>query len=99
MLHFTSNPFYCRIFGFPEHYTDVANLSASRRLKLLGQSWSVPVIRHLLSPLCNYFQAPSNAAETVTGAAVASNSGANVSALSSSNATTSSSANAASDRN
>ena len=40
-----------RLFGFPDHYTDVGNLGRSGRQKLLGKAWSVPVIRHLLSPL------------------------------------------------
>ena len=40
-----------RLFGFPPHYTDVNNLGRSGRQKLLGKSWSVPVLRHLLSPL------------------------------------------------
>lgn len=40
-----------RLFGFPDHYTDVANLGRSGRQKLLGKAWSVPVVRHLLSPL------------------------------------------------
>ncbi|NWI31868.1 DNM3B methyltransferase, partial [Sula dactylatra] len=44
-----------RIFGFPLHYTDVSNISRGARQKLLGRSWSVPVIRHLFSPLKDYF--------------------------------------------
>ena len=45
-----------RLFGFPEHYTDVCNLGRCGRQKLLGKAWSVPVIRHLLSPLKDYFK-------------------------------------------
>lgn len=45
-----------RLFGFPEHYTDVCNLGRSGRQRLLGKAWSVPVIRHLLSPLKDYFK-------------------------------------------
>ena len=45
-----------RLFGFPDHYTDVANLGRSGRQRLLGKAWSVPVIRHLLSPLKDYFK-------------------------------------------
>lgn len=45
-----------RLFGFPDHYTDVCNLGRSGRQKLLGKAWSVPVIRHLLSPLKEYFK-------------------------------------------
>ncbi|NXL46083.1 DNM3B methyltransferase, partial [Podilymbus podiceps] len=44
-----------RIFGFPLHYTDVSNVGRGARQKLLGRSWSVPVIRHLFSPLKDYF--------------------------------------------
>lgn len=44
-----------RIFGFPLHYTDVSNLGRVGRQKLLGRSWSVPVIRHLFAPLKDYF--------------------------------------------
>ena len=48
-----------RLFGLPKHYTDVANMGRSQRQKLLGKSWSVPVIKHLLSPLKNYFKCSS----------------------------------------
>ncbi|KAJ7332225.1 hypothetical protein JRQ81_014405 [Phrynocephalus forsythii] len=44
-----------RIFGFPRHYTDVSNMGRGARQKLLGRSWSVPVIRHLFAPLKDYF--------------------------------------------
>ncbi|EDL06040.1 mCG140755 [Mus musculus] len=44
-----------RIFGFPEHYTDVSNMGRGARQKLLGRSWSVPVIRHLFAPLKDHF--------------------------------------------
>ncbi|XP_055747833.1 uncharacterized protein LOC129829871 isoform X2 [Salvelinus fontinalis] len=44
-----------KIFGFPKHYTDVNNMGRSQRQKVLGQSWSVPVIRHLFAPLKDYF--------------------------------------------
>ncbi|XP_069830239.1 DNA (cytosine-5)-methyltransferase 3A-like isoform X2 [Dendropsophus ebraccatus] len=44
-----------RVFGFPPHYTDVSRISHSSRQKLLGRSWSVPVIRHLFAPLKEYF--------------------------------------------
>ncbi|KAG7260240.1 hypothetical protein CRUP_031895 [Coryphaenoides rupestris] len=43
------------IFGFPVHYTDVSNMGHSARQKLLGRSWSVPLIRHLFAPLKDYF--------------------------------------------
>ncbi|XP_043946306.1 DNA (cytosine-5)-methyltransferase 3B-like [Protopterus annectens] len=44
-----------RIFGFPVHYTDMCNMGRNARQKLLGRSWSVPVIRHLFAPLKDYF--------------------------------------------
>ncbi|KAM8798248.1 DNA (cytosine-5)-methyltransferase 3B isoform 2-T2 [Eudromia elegans] len=44
-----------RIFGFPVHYTEVSNVGRGARQKVLGRSWSVPVIRHLFSPLKEYF--------------------------------------------
>ncbi|XP_077580380.1 DNA (cytosine-5)-methyltransferase 3C-like [Stigmatopora nigra] len=44
-----------QIFGFPKHYTDVNNMGRTQRQKVLGRSWSVPVIRHLLAPLKDYF--------------------------------------------
>lgn len=40
-----------KLFGLPEHYTDVQNLSPTIRQKLLGKSWSVQVICELLTPL------------------------------------------------
>ncbi|XP_056319640.1 DNA (cytosine-5-)-methyltransferase 3 beta, duplicate a isoform X2 [Danio aesculapii] len=44
-----------KIFGFPKHYTDVNNMGRGQRQKVLGRSWSVPVIRHLFAPLKDYF--------------------------------------------
>ncbi|KAL2103403.1 hypothetical protein ACEWY4_000271 [Coilia grayii] len=44
-----------KVFGFPKHYTDVANMNRGKRQALLGKSWSVPVIRHLFAPLKDYF--------------------------------------------
>ncbi|XP_055024179.2 DNA (cytosine-5-)-methyltransferase 3 beta, duplicate a isoform X1 [Misgurnus anguillicaudatus] len=44
-----------RVFGFPKHYTDVNNMGRGQRQKVLGRSWSVPVIRHLFAPLKDYF--------------------------------------------
>ncbi|XP_061115075.1 uncharacterized protein LOC133139515 [Conger conger] len=44
-----------KIFGFPKHYTDVNNMNRAQRQKVLGRSWSVPVIRHLFAPLKDYF--------------------------------------------
>ncbi|XP_015127121.2 DNA (cytosine-5)-methyltransferase 3B [Diachasma alloeum] len=43
------------IFGFPRHYTDVKNLSATKRQKLIGQAWCVRTISEILRPLKHYF--------------------------------------------
>ncbi|XP_062854404.1 DNA (cytosine-5-)-methyltransferase 3 beta, duplicate a [Trichomycterus rosablanca] len=48
-----------RVFGFPKHYTDVNNMGRGQRQKVLGRSWSVPVIRHLFAPLKEYFTCES----------------------------------------
>lgn len=48
-------PPYLQIFGFPSHYTDVGNTSLNQRQALLGRSWSVPVIEHILQPLTKYY--------------------------------------------
>ena len=50
-----SVPCVPRVFGFPVHYTDVSNMSRLARQRLLGRSWSVPVIRHLFAPLKEFF--------------------------------------------
>ncbi|KAI7794380.1 putative DNA methyltransferase dnmt5, partial [Triplophysa rosa] len=44
-----------QIFGFPKHYTDVKSMGRLQRQRTLGKSWSVPVIKHLLAPLKDYF--------------------------------------------
>lgn len=49
-----------RLFGFPPHYTDVGNMGKNQRQKLLGKAWCVPVVRHLLSPLRDYFSSKLN---------------------------------------
>jgi len=49
-----------RCFGFPDHYTDVANLHPDKRLVLLGMSWSVPCVRHLMQPLLRYFKSANS---------------------------------------
>lgn len=38
------------IFGFPKHYTDT-NIPKTRRLQLLGKSWSVQTLVAVLGPL------------------------------------------------
>ncbi|XP_053376999.1 DNA (cytosine-5)-methyltransferase 3B-like [Mercenaria mercenaria] len=45
-----------RLFGLPAHYTDVGQLTHEGRRRLIGKAWSVPVIKHLLAPLKNYFK-------------------------------------------
>lgn len=40
-----------KLFHFGEGYTDNGALSISRRIKLIGRSWVVPVICYLLDPL------------------------------------------------
>lgn len=45
-----------RVFGVPQHYTDVNNLSPKERLSLLGRSWSVPVLQQMFAPLQHYFK-------------------------------------------
>ena len=55
MNEFHRLPYPSRIFGFPKHYTDVRNMNRKERQKVLGKSWSVPVIRHLFAPLKDYF--------------------------------------------
>ncbi|XP_034189236.2 DNA methyltransferase 3 isoform X1 [Osmia lignaria lignaria] len=44
------------IFGFPRHYTDVKNLSATKRQRLIGKSWSVQTLTAILRSLCSFFQ-------------------------------------------
>ncbi|XP_043253455.1 DNA (cytosine-5)-methyltransferase 3B-like [Colletes gigas] len=44
------------IFGLPRHYTDVKNLSATKRQRLIGKSWSVQTLSAILRSLCPYFQ-------------------------------------------
>uniref|UniRef100_A0A3Q2YUF5 PHD-type domain-containing protein n=1 Tax=Hippocampus comes TaxID=109280 RepID=A0A3Q2YUF5_HIPCM len=48
------------IFGFPKHYTDVNNMGRMQRQRVLGRSWSVAVIRHLMAPLKDYFECESH---------------------------------------
>ncbi|KAK3107813.1 hypothetical protein FSP39_022766 [Pinctada imbricata] len=47
-----------RIFGFPENYTDLesSKLGVTRRHKLIGRSWCVPVVEKILHPLTAYFK-------------------------------------------
>jgi len=43
-------------FKFPPHFTDVANLSATRRLKLLGKTWDIGLVEAILTPLSTLFR-------------------------------------------
>ena len=54
-----------RLFGNCDHYTDVDNLGRHGQHKLLGIVWSVPVIRHLFSPLKDYFTSSTQNGQTV----------------------------------
>ena len=45
-----------RLFHFGEGFTDNGNLSISRRKKLVGKSWVIPVITYLLNPLLKELQ-------------------------------------------
>lgn len=44
------------IFGFPRHYTDVKNLSATKRQRLIGKSWSVQTLTAIFKCLCPFFE-------------------------------------------
>ncbi|CAH1794551.1 unnamed protein product [Owenia fusiformis] len=55
-----------KTFGFPAHYTDIGNLSITQRQKLLGKTWSVPVVKHLLTPLKQFFTSIENDSEENT---------------------------------
>ncbi|PAA85768.1 hypothetical protein BOX15_Mlig034009g1 [Macrostomum lignano] len=43
-----------RLFGFPAHYTDCGLTDLGRR-KLIGRSWCLPLVAHLLRPLRHFF--------------------------------------------
>lgn len=47
---------YEQLLGFAPSYTDVANLSITRRMRLLGKAWCVHVVRELLRPLVDIFE-------------------------------------------
>ena len=63
---------FLRLFGFPDHYTDVANLGRHGRQKLLGRAWSVPVIRHLFSPLKEFYKSSTQSTLPSTDVMVSS---------------------------
>lgn len=44
------------IFGFPRHYTDVNNLSITKRQRLIGKSWSVQTLTTIMRPLRYFFE-------------------------------------------
>jgi hypothetical protein len=43
------------IFGFTSHYTDVCDFNISKRQKLLGKAWSVPVVKNIFLLLRDIF--------------------------------------------
>jgi len=45
-----------KLFGLKEHYLDVAGLGSTRRRRLLGKAWCIPVIEDLLQPLVPLFK-------------------------------------------
>ncbi|XP_078049551.1 DNA methyltransferase 3 isoform X2 [Augochlora pura] len=55
------------IFGFPRHYTDVKNLSATKRQKLIGKSWSVQTLTAIFKSLCPYFESNIAGLNSVLG--------------------------------
>jgi hypothetical protein len=42
--------------GFPDNYTKLCYLSDLERHSLIGNSLSIPVFTHLISPLTNYHE-------------------------------------------
>ena len=51
------------IFGLPINYTAAANISITKRQRLLGKAWSVHVVKHILQPLKLYFECESTVSE------------------------------------
>jgi len=51
------------IFGLPINYTAAANMSITKRQRLLGKAWSVHVVKHILQPLKLYFECESTTSE------------------------------------
>ncbi|GFU49688.1 hypothetical protein NPIL_446961 [Nephila pilipes] len=45
-----------KVFGFPVHFTDIGNLSISKRQELIGRSWSVPVVKDILRSFKRFFK-------------------------------------------
>ncbi|KRX65418.1 DNA (cytosine-5)-methyltransferase 3B, partial [Trichinella sp. T9] len=45
-----------KLFGLPSHYTDVGGLPPAKRQKLIGQGWTVSVVKHILRPLQQLFE-------------------------------------------
>jgi hypothetical protein len=44
------------VLGLPIHYTDIAEMSITKRLHLLGESWNVHMVKHILQSLKLYFK-------------------------------------------
>ena len=47
--------FFLRVFGLPDHYTDVGNISVTKRRQMIGRAWSVPVVTKILNILTDLF--------------------------------------------
>ncbi|XP_071164263.1 putative leucine-rich repeat-containing protein DDB_G0290503 isoform X2 [Mytilus edulis] len=44
-----------RVFGFPDHYTDVGNIPVTKRRQMIGRAWSIPVVKKILNTLTDFF--------------------------------------------
>lgn len=45
-----------KLLGFSEGYSDVANLTVTKRISVLSKTWSVPIVSHLLWALVDFFE-------------------------------------------
>ena len=45
-----------RLFGLPDHYTDIGRLSYHQRLALIGNAWDVHLFKTLFQPLRMFFR-------------------------------------------
>ncbi|XP_052103473.1 uncharacterized protein LOC127736951 [Mytilus californianus] len=44
-----------RVFGFPDHYSDVGNITVTKRRQMIGRAWSIPVLKKILNTLTDFF--------------------------------------------
>ncbi|CAC5368096.1 unnamed protein product [Mytilus coruscus] len=44
-----------RVFGFPDHYTDVGNITVTKRRQMIGRAWSIPVLKKILNTITDFF--------------------------------------------